>query len=418
MEYLRARRRSPFLKVILFSVVANVIQTLAFYAAKDLNNTSFALLNFGFYVIGLAGIFVDAVYRWLLMMVSSIKADQRFAVLYRALTRSMTAICSVVALIIIAVYIYSNPDASQSLVIVLAGVNVAIGVLAIYPRSLIISEERFVLSGTLDLIAPIFRLLLTILVLNNSNVPLLFAGLCGATILNIIILYAYLLKRSAKNSRDIVFGGNKESEIVRTFTIRSVVSNATVQIAIAAFYISDGVILKSLLSDFDYGMYVSYAYVYKFPLFVSLAMLPILLGKDFSDGDRKEVKQTLKKAMYIIFASFSVLFMIDAVSEGWLLKILGYSRFIQPGLSFVFGLSWMAHTMNYFLFSYLIKVESKSRSVGIQALLYAIVYVSVLIIFSGDLARMLMMSLVVAVACIAVIIWRIRRLGRLDMSGN
>lgn len=384
--------KSSIVKVIAFSIIGNLIQAAAFYAAKKLNDDGFALLNFGVYVMGLAGIITDAFSKWLLLTVSAVKYEDRFALIRHAIKSSLPTVFSIMFLLFAVVYIYSTPTHSEALIILLAAISILIGVISVFPQAIIISKEGFTFAGLLSLIPPVFRVLITALWLTNDNIAILYVGFIVSALITLALQFWYVSREKYwKESSKIT----KTDEMRNQLAVKGILINCIMQICIAAFFLADGVILKSLMPSQEYSIYVAYAYIYKFPLFITISMMIVLIGKDFSDGNRARILRTLLLSLSVIIATFGAFILFDTFTGSWLLNILGYSRYIVPGFTMIFGLSWLAHTCNYYFFAFLLKTKPKSKIVKLSILTYGIAYMTVLFTLSYDTFTMLRGSLIV-----------------------
>jgi len=81
---------------------------------------------------------------------------------------------------------------------------------------------------------------------------------------------------------------------------------------------------------------------------------------------------------------FGFFLVFEGLFEGWLLGILGYTKYFSKGFTYIFGLAWLIQTIVYFLFTYLIKVVN-TYITQLSILIYAASFIAGLFIFQQDI---------------------------------
>ncbi len=388
---------SSYFKVIFFSTLGSVLQVGAFYvqkSVKDLTDEKLAVLTFGIYTMGLLGYATSAIYNWVLLKLSSIKPEDRFNAV-AILIRKTAVINTIITTIICAFLVARNLplDFDEAIIISLVVIGNGLTMLFIYPQAIAVIKEKFTLTGLLALSTPILRTIFTLLFISNQAVWPLFLAFIVAGLLNKGILIQALAKEENKTFRQLIKRMliNKNPALPSTLKInsRKILMNILVQFSLAAFFGLDGIILKSLLSDTNYVIYTSYAFLYKFPLFISTSLVVVLTGKDIMNGAKTHIKkhlaQILGVSLGLISLSFGAVFLAETLSEGLILSLIGYGEYVIEGYSLWFGLAWFLNTFVYYLFLYLLKTIPDNKFEKLLILAYGICYVATLYIFSGSL---------------------------------
>jgi MFS family permease len=343
---------------------------------KSISEQEFASLNFGIYVIALFGVFSESISKWLTIELSKKKRHQYkkflLSVYYEA-TPYFISIIILITGILIALFPHY-----LVLLLICSCIGTVLYVY-MYLRAWINSIESYIFLGILLLGVPFARLVSSLFLVDISYLWMfwfiLFAGI------SLIISSVLFLKSKHKNFFKLE--KYKDPNIIKESKI---FTNSLIQFAINIFWIADGIILKGVLPTDMYNTYVTYAYIYKFPFLISASFVLVILGKNIlSKSKLEEYKKSLLYSISLIVAGFSLVIAVDNIWEGKILSILGYDRYVTEKLTTPFGIAWMVQTLNYLLFSSILKTTDDPQTVNGIALSYAVSYCLVLFISKGDI---------------------------------
>jgi len=282
---------NPFVISIGFTIFANLIQVFAFMAQAKLDDSNFALLNWGIYVFTFLNIPIESLLRWITIRLGMVDPERRMALLIHFMKKTVVPIY---VLLVIFAFPFVTIDSSSAYIGILCLLSAFLGFWSIFPRAYLNVREKFFEFNLVLLIIPIVRLIFTVLFVFNGSVYLLFFGLILSSLLATILSSIFVWKDSGINLSSIqnIIKGNEANEFDDNVT--NIFRNIFLQVALTVFYIADGMILKNLLSEYDYNVYVSYSYIYRFPMFAAIGMIPVILGKAVISEDNKyKLKKTL-----------------------------------------------------------------------------------------------------------------------------
>ncbi len=397
LPFLKSFFYSSYFKVIFFSALSSILQVGGFYIqkqVKQLTDSNLAILNFGIYTMGLLGYATSSLYNWILLKLSAIKQEDRFNAI-AILIRKTSVINLIISIIICAIIILRNLPLGfdESLIIVLLLVSNSMGMIAIFPQAIAVIREKFTLTGILALTAPIARTIFTLLFVSNGAVWPLFTAFLATLFINSYIIFLALSKEDNISIKELIkkFFINKNKQLAKDLKIdtKQILINMLIQLSLVVFFGLDGIVLKSLLSDTNYVTYTTYAFLYKFPLFISTSLVVVLTGKDLMKEGKKHVSkyliQILGVSLGLISLSYGAVFIVEWLAEGAVLSFVGYEEYILSGYSLWFGLAWFLNTFVYYLFIYMLKTVPDNKVERILIFIYATLFIVALYIFSNSL---------------------------------
>ncbi|HNZ70475.1 MAG TPA: hypothetical protein PKJ86_00495 [Candidatus Dojkabacteria bacterium] len=407
---------------------------VAFYGQRTLTADSLAIINFSIYFVALSGIITDSFTKWLTIELSSREIKERIMYLVSNFLRIVTIIDSVIIIIGIIIYI-TTPSLHNSLgitILILCSISGMLSGISSFFTSYFSAQGRFSIVSALTLILPITRIIFTFFILNDTNPWVVSLSYVVTAAITLLFNFVILSKISHHNFRDIVGSlSNKDnfSKNLKSSTL-FIIENALIQICLGAFYILDGLILKEIISSYDYTVYTSLAYIYKFPLFLSISISIILLGQnvveisdtnatqeykkdnlisEISNKDNTQItkrsdkiKRTFFISLLLIFASFGSLIVIDTLFPGLILDILGYGQYYSRYLSLIMGFAWMANTTLYFIFVYFLKAYKDSYIFKMLIIFYAVSLIASIILTGNDLNKIIFYVLIIPIIYIII----------------
>ncbi|MEA3356848.1 MAG: hypothetical protein U9Q67_00185 [Patescibacteria group bacterium] len=390
---------SSFGVMICLTIVGNLFQVAAFYFLKKLNEESFAQINFGIYVWVLLSIVNISFGKWLTIELSKLNPAKRFPFFAAVFKKSFFPLAGIVVLIAL-VLLLSSQDAS--LVIFLCFISGIVGIVAVFVSSWINAREWFLLLGLSLVVAPVIRLINTIFFVSDDNIWILFVGFIVAALLAIGFLGWYIWSKD-RNLLKLEDGEEEGAHVA----LGNVMLNTVLQTLLSTFWIADGVVLKNVLSDELYNIYVCYAYVFKFPLFICVSVITVVLGKNiFDKGMRNQFLKVFKVAMLLVIGSFGGVLLVELVMEGLILSVLGYSDMVVHGLVYYFGFAWLVQMVVFFLFSFLLKMKGRVGILTWLIVLYSVSYIVSLLVFIQDIFTLLQGILVQGLVFIIILLVR------------
>lgn len=388
---------SSYFKVIFFSALSSILQVGGFYIqkqVKQLTDPNLATLNFGIYTMGLLGYATSSLYNWILLKLSAIKQEDRFNAI-AILIKKTSIINLIISIIICAIIIIRNLPLAvdESLIIVLLLISNSLGMIAVFPQAIAVIREKFTLTGLLALTAPIARTLFTLLFVSNGAVWPLFTAFLVTPLINTYITFLAVAKEDNISVKELLkkFFVNKNKQLAKDLKIDTVqiLVNMLIQLSLVVFFGLDGIVLKSLLSDTNYVIYTTYAFLYKFPLFISTSLVVVLTGKDLMAEGKKHISkylvQILGVSLALISLSYGAVFIAEWLAPGAILSFVGYEEYFLSGYSLWFGLAWFLNTFVYYLFIYMLKTVPDNKVERTLIFIYATSFIIVLYVFSGSL---------------------------------
>ncbi len=373
---------NPFVISIGFTVLANLIQVFAFMAQKNLDDSNFSLLNWGIYVFTILNIPSESLIKWVTIELGKIDIEKRTDYLITIARKSFVPFYLMFSIIFAGISLQKNSDFT---IVSICLISALIAFWSIFPRAYLNVRERYLEMNLVLLTIPVIRLIFTVFFIANGNVVLLFWGLVLSSIIGTLLSYVFLFNDLGLNLKYLFNSLSNQNSFQFTNKILNIVGNVFLQIALSTFWLVDGLVLKNFLGDYDYSVYVSYSYIYKFPMFAAIGVAPVLLGKSvLSEANRIELKKTLRKSILIIFGLFGSFLLIEILFEGRLLELLGYTRYFKQGFSFIFGLAWLVQTLVYFVFTYLLKIKA-NRKTYVAIFLYSLSFIIGLYVFRDSI---------------------------------
>lgn len=423
-----ALMKSSYFKVIFFSALGSILQVGGFYiqkTMKDLSDPNLAILNFGIYILGLLGYVTSSIYNWLLIKLSAIKEEDRFDAI-AVLVKKSSVINLVVAVVIcIGISLNSYPLLNEEwLILAILLVSNIIGLINIFPQAIAVIKEKFTLTGILALVSPIARTVFTLFFVSNKAVWPLFLAFIITPIFNTIITIISLKKEYNTSflqmTRKFFITKRKDLNKELKINLGQILVNMLVQLSLIVFFGFDGIILKSLLSDTNYVVYTTYAFLYKFPLFISTSMVVILTAKDLVKTNKPQISKYLAKmlgiSLLLIILSYGAVFIVEFIKEGFIMSIVGYGEYFIKGYTFKFGLSWLLNTFVYYLFIYLLKTAPDDKLEKAIIFIYGVGYIIALYLTNSSLLLISKTTAIFASVFIVINIGMIIRQIRLNSA--
>lgn len=360
---------------------------------RKLDSPQFAMLNYGMYVITLLGIITSAFERWLMIQQSRRSWDERIK-LARSLFTSVGILFLILIIVVGLLLCLWAPETSR--IVVICTISMALVFLSLFPKSLVVSQENYVLLGLLGLVEPFFRFVsIAAFVSNVAILPVFIGHLLSSFVVlqvSLFLLRQIPAQPSRKNISDI------------SLSARVVLLQVLLQAGISIFWVADGVILKHLLSVEAYSAYVAHAYIMKFPLFLTTSILSVLMVKVVTDqaGYRDFRKMTAIGIAGSILAFGSVA-IVELLFPGKIITVLGYGALAVPGLLVLIAVAWTLHSIISLLLTMLIKV-AWHVSVQTVIILYTVSFIGLLFVGSYDIAELLKMLTIQAIIFLVCIV--------------
>ncbi len=453
---------SSFFRLLFFATASNLLQALSVYYQKNiknLNDSSLAMINYGIYFIGFYGIIISSLSRWLILKASVFKRKERIPFLRNILKKSSGLVFSLIILLTVIILSFNPPNNLQATVIVgFMVLRAVLFVFIIFPNAYLTTLEAFIVIGITNLVSPIMRMLFT-LIITDDTVWVFFISFIVTEIIVWLIIVGFISKKEEKSLLHIIkdfykfesgevrqettigkvkiktFYKDKIKSIPLKFRFNSttILKNMALQVCLVSFYVLDGIILERFLTDFDYVVYTTYAFVFKLPLFISINIMNILLGREVILGDKSSVKKLIKTLLVsislIVFLYLGVLgveeflyfrsvelniFGYDFYVES-LLSLIGYTEYLIPALTLPYGLAWLLNTVNSFLYTYLLKTRPDSVVEKIAVIVYGLSYLTVLLFFNSSLITMMWLGTAVGgFFCFVGVVILLRQIKRLS----
>lgn len=372
---------SPLVTMGTFTFIANLLLVLSFYFYKDLPNETFASINFGIYILSMFGILNESLSKALTVNLSE-KDPSKYKKYLFSVFRSVTPIFFVIIALVTLVLYYIFPQ--YFILLILCGAIASIIYVYMYLRAWINALENYIILGTLLLGIPFARLISALLI-TDLNYLWIFIFILFAGVLMIGGSCLFLSKKD--KSFSLKFVPNNHKRIL----ISNLLSQILIQLGINIFWIADGIILKNLLSVETYNSYVTYAYIYKFPFFISASFVLVLLGNNVqTKSKRKLFTKNLLISLTYVAIGFIGVFLFDYFTNGLILKALGYEKHIVAGLTLYFGLAWLFQTLAYLLFNSLQKIMKEREELNVLIFSYATTYILIIFLLSSDINNLIL----------------------------
>lgn len=374
----------PFIISIFFTLIANFIQVIAFAKQSRLDDYMFGLLNWGVYIFTLLNIPIELFTRWLTIELSKKDLECRWEyvnILFSRLWKFFSLITVIPILLMLVFHV------DHMYILIFSVLTAFVGLITSFFRAILATQNRFFEFNSLNMVLPLFRLFSTIIFIPSGQIDWVFGAFLFSSILSLLICICFFV-----NSRDInwAFFRRNIKTINNSVRIEDLLGSLFMQLMISVFWVFDGILLYRLLSQKDYAIYTSYSYVYKFPLFVSISLIPVFLGENILDAkDNFKIDRLIKKILVLVASLYFVSLSFDYLTNGLILRILGYARYLNSNISLILGMSWFTQTICFFLFSYDLKIHADNTSIKKTAILYFITFVSGLFIFSFNLQGIL-----------------------------
>lgn len=345
---------------------------------RKLDAPQFALLNYGMYVITLLGIVTGAFERWLMIQQSRRTWEERVS-----LAKSVFSSVGILFLILITavglLLCLWAPETSR--IVVVCTISMVFVFLSIFPKSLVISEENYLLLGFLGLIEPVFRFVSIAAFVSNVAILPVFIGHLVSSFA-ILQISLYLL-------RQIPIGHKIPKLKGLDLTAGTVFVQVLLQAGISIFWIADGVILKHVLSVEAYSTYVAHAYIMKFPLFLTTSILSVLMVKVVTDqAGYRDFKNMTVLGILGSAVAFGAIATVEFLFSGRIITFLGYGSLAVPGLLLLIGIAWTLHSIISLLLTLLIKV-AWHISIKLTTVLYTLSFILILFLGSQDILELL-----------------------------
>ncbi len=411
---------SSFFRLLFFATASNLLQAISVYYqknVKNLNDSSLAMINYGLYFVGFYGIIIDSLSKWLMLKSSVIKRDKRINFLNNILGRSRNLVFSLIFILSIIILVFNPPQNFQQTIIVgIMTFRALIFVFIIFPNAYLTTLEAFLVIGVTKLISPIMRMLFTLVITDDSVWVFFLSFIFTEIIVWFLILWG--IARKEKKSiilviKDFYKLDSNGQKIVSKLNSRMILQNMILQVSLVSFYILDGIILERFLSDYDYVVYTTYAFVFKLPLFISINIMSVLLGREVILGDKGSVRKLIKTLLFSVFLIVILytgvlvvehviyLYPLEVVLFGKefhiksLLSLIGYTEYLIKELTLPYGLSWLLNTVNSFLYTYLLKTGPDNIVEKVVVILYGLSYLVTLLFFNNSLVTMMWIGSIV-----------------------
>lgn len=371
---------SPFVVAVFFMILANLLQVVSFSALRKLDIDHYALLNYGMYSITFLAVVMGSFERWLMIRLSTLPFYQRLSAI-KSIFKKTNKPIPVLIVVLGIIFGILNPSAFPY--IILSVFSVLFIFISLFPKALVVSEENYVFLGSLSIIEPIFRLATVYLFVQNGNITPFFVGHLLASASVGVISY-FTFKKSLENPRE------EETEVPQIkLEVNEIFGQILLQVGVSIFWIADGLLLKSLLSDQIYATYVTYAYIMKFPLLLTISFVNVLTIKNVIEREQQtQFKKMMILAIFLSIGAFSLIGLTDTVLPGAITAFLGFNQYYVPGILFYMSIVWTIHTILTILFTYLLKVEQGPRLI-LNIGSYMISFVIMLLVFNSDLFTLL-----------------------------
>lgn len=361
-------------------ILANLLQVVSFSALRKLDIDHYALLNYGMYSITFLAVVMGSFERWLMIRLSTLPFYQRLSAIKEIFKTTIRPIpVLIVGLGIL--FCILNPSAFPY--IILSVISVLLMFLSLFPKALVVSEENYVFLGTLSIIEPLFRLATVYLFVQNGNIIPFFIGHLLASASVGIISY-FTFKRSLETPRK-----EEDESAHMKLEINEIFGQILLQVGVSIFWIADGLLLKNLLSEQIYATYVTYAYIMKFPLLLTISFVNVLTIKNVIEREQQaQFRKMMILAIFLSIAAFSIIGLMDTVLPGVITTFLGFNQYYIPGILFYMSVVWTIHTILTILFTYLLKVQQGPR-LFLNIGSYMISFIIILLLFNLSLITLL-----------------------------
>ncbi|MFH1547161.1 MAG: hypothetical protein ABIC57_01615 [bacterium] len=366
----------PFITMGSFMLIANLLLVLGVYQLRNIETSTLAVINFGIAIMSLFGMFTEAYSKQLTIHLSKTNSSEFKKILFTSYVKVTPYMLFVFALAFgILMLIYP-----EHLILILSILSLAL-LLYIYHyfRAWINGLEKYFILGLLTLAFPTSRVISGYLVSHGANYLTVFWALIIAAF---TLLIGSILYLKSKN-KDLLKPVNTTK-----FSIdpKLLLFNAVLQLAVNTFWIFDGIILNKTLSASIYTSYITFAFLYKFPLFISTSFLFVILGENISSKkEQKNFIWTIVRGMLLVVAVFIPIIVFEYFKTGYIHYLIGYGKYYVDGISIFFGLGWMLQTLSYLLFSSSLKLAPKSKLVLAEIVISSLTFIIGLTVFNETL---------------------------------